>query len=88
VAAKPEAKPESAAGSVEKWTLQLVATAEKAEADRVAARAKAAGFPARVVKEGPTWKVRLAKSAPKEAADATAEKMKGAGFKPFAVRAD
>ncbi len=87
-AAKPEAPPEPASGSGEKWTLQLVATAEKAEADRVAARAKAAGFPARVVKEGQTWKVRLAKAAPKEAADATAARMKGAGFKPFAVRAE
>lgn len=98
--AKPEAKTEAKAGvkpeasaapkgeTGEKWTLQLVSTAEKAEADRVAAKAKAAGFPARVVKDGKTWKVRLVKAAPKEAADAAAEKMRGAGFKPFAVRAD
>ncbi len=87
-ASKPDAGPEPASGPAEKWTLQLVATPEKAEADRVAARARAAGFPARTVKDGKAWKVRLAKAAPKEAADATAERMRSAGFKPFAVRAD
>lgn len=87
-AAKAEAASAPKGGTGEQWTLQLVSTAEKAEADRVAAKAKAAGFPARLLKDGKTWKVRLVKAAPKEAADAAAEKMRGAGFKPFAVRAD
>jgi cell division protein FtsN len=88
VEAKPEPRVEPKAESTERWTLQLVATPDPAEATRVAAKAKAAGFPAKVVKDGKTWKVRLAKAAPKEAADATGEKLKAAGFKPFAVRAD
>ncbi|MFN8011465.1 MAG: SPOR domain-containing protein [Holophagaceae bacterium] len=85
---KPEAKPEPKAESAERWTLQLVATPDPAEATRVATKAKAAGFPAKVVKDGKAWKVRLAKAAPREAADATGEKLKAAGFKPFAVRAE
>jgi len=89
---KPEAKPESKAepkpDAGEKWTLQLVSTPQKAEAERVAARAKAAGFPARVVLEDKAWKVRLTRAAPKEAADAAAEKLRAAGFKPFAVKAE
>lgn len=86
--AKPDNKPEARAEAGERWTLQLVATPDPAEASRVAGKAKAAGFPAKVVKDGKTWKVRLAKAAPKEAADATGEKLKAAGFKPFAVRAE
>lgn len=101
---RPESKPDAKAGAKsdtksdnraeakaetgERWTLQLVATPDPAEASRVATKAKAAGFPAKVVKDGKTWKVRLAKAAPKEAADATGEKLKAAGFKPFAVRAE
>lgn len=85
---KPDNRAEAKAETVERWTLQLVATPDPAEASRVATKAKAAGFPAKVVKDGKTWKVRLAKAAPKEAADATGEKLKAAGFKPFAVRAE
>lgn len=81
-----KAEPKPDAGG--KWTLQLVATPQKAEAERVAARAKAAGFPARVVLEDKAWKVRLTRAAPKEAADAAAEKLRAAGFKPFAVKSE
>lgn len=92
IEAKPEpraeAKPDPKAAAAEQWTLQLVATPDPAEAARVAAKAKAGGFPAKVFKDGKTWKVRLAKAASKEAADATGEKLKAAGFKPFAVRAE
>lgn len=86
--AKVEPKADAKAEAGDRWTLQLVATPDHAEATKVAARAKAAGFPARVLKDGKAWKVRLAKSAPKESADATGEKLKAAGFKPFAVRAE
>jgi cell division protein FtsN len=86
--AKRETKAEPKADAGEKWTLQLVATPQKAEAETVAARAKAAGFPARVVLEDKAWKVRLTRAAPKEAADAAAEKLRAAGFKPFAVKAE
>jgi cell division protein FtsN len=83
------AEPKAGAGSgTERWTLQLVATEDRAEATRVAARVRAAGFPANVVRDGSAWKVRLARAAPKDAADAAAEKLRQAGFKPFAVRAD
>jgi cell division protein FtsN len=85
---KAAAKSEPAPEAGERWTLQLVATPQKAEAERVAARAKAAGFPARVVLEDKAWKVRLTRAAPKEAADAAAEKLRAAGFKPFAVKAE
>jgi cell division protein FtsN len=84
---RPEPKAAPATGT-ERWTLQLVATEDRTEATRVAARVRAAGFPANVVRDGATWKVRLARTAPRDAADATADKLRQAGFKPFAVRAD
>ncbi len=86
--AKTDTRTETKGAGGERWTLQLVATPDKAEATRIAAKAKEAGFPAKVLKDGKTWKVRLDRGAPKEAADATGEKLKAAGFKPFAVRVD
>lgn len=77
--------PAPAAG---RWTLQLVATPDAAEAKRVADRAKAAGFTTTTVKEKGQVKVRLAKAADRAAMDKTAEKLKKAGFKPFAVKAE
>ncbi len=97
---KPETKPESriepqaqpkpavtavAPGPIARWTLQLVSTPDKAEADRVAGKAKAAGYTAQVVKDGGTYKVRWHHSGAKPEVDAAAMKMKAAGFKPFAV---
>jgi len=90
--AKPDAK--SAAKVEEKpadggsWTLQLVATADAAEARRVADKAKAAGFATTTLKEKGQQKVRLAKAADRAAMDKTAEKLKKAGFKPFAVKVE
>ena len=84
---KPEAKaPEKTA--VEGWTLQLVATAEAAEAKRVTDKAKAAGFTTTTLKDKGQLKVRLAKPADRAAMDKTAEKLKKAGFKPFAVKVE
>jgi len=83
---KPETKPASTTAAPSgKWTLQLVSTPDKAEADRTAAKAKAAGYPAQVVKDQGTYKVRWNHAGAKPEADATAIKMKAAGFKPFAV---
>lgn len=71
-----------------RWTLQLVATPDAAEAKRVADRAKAAGFATTTVKEKGQVKVRLARAADRAAMDRTAEKLKKAGFRPFAVKAE
>ena len=92
-APKDESKPEPKAetrtaekpAEPEAWTLQLVATAEAAEAKRVADKAKAAGFATTTVKE---LKVRLTKTSDRATADRTAEKLKKAGFKPFAVKVE
>ena len=85
---KPEAKVVEKPFAPEAWTLQLVATAEVAEAKRAADKAKAAGFATTTVKENGQLKVRLAKTADRAAMDKTAEKLKKAGFKPFAVKVD
>jgi cell division septation protein DedD len=87
-AAKPEAKAPDKPAPAEVWTLQLLATAEAAEAKRAADKAKAAGFATTTVKEKGQLKVRLAKSADRAAMDKTAEKLKKAGFKPFAVKVE
>jgi hypothetical protein len=91
-APKPSAKPEAAApeklAKPEAWTLQLLATADAAEARRVADKAKAAGFATTTVKEKGQLKVRLAKATDRAAADKAAEKLKKAGFKTFAIKAE
>ena len=85
---RPEAKaPEKPAGP-EAWTLQLIATADAAEARRVADKAKAAGFATTTLKDKGQVKVRLAKAADRAAIDKAAEKLKTAGFRPFAVKLD
>ena len=80
--------PQPAEQSGEKWTLQLVATPDAAEAKKVAAQAKAAGFPASIQKEKGAYKVRLAKSGDRAAMDAAAARLKKAGLKSFAVKAE
>jgi cell division protein FtsN len=85
---KPEtAKPETAKSEESKWTLQLVSTSDATEAERVAAKAKAAGFATTTLKDKGTFKVRLAKPASKADIDAAEAKLKAKGFKPFAVKA-
>lgn len=86
--ARPEAKPEEKPAEAERWTLQLVATADAAEAKRVADKAKAAGFATSTLKEKGQLKVRLTKAADRATMDKTAEKLKKAGFKPFALKAE
>lgn len=87
--AKVEPKSEAPAEArPEKWTLQLVATKDAAEAKRVADKAKAAGFTTTTLKEGGQLKVRLAKPAERAAMDKAAEKLKKAGLNAFAVKAE
>lgn len=69
-----------------KWTLQLVSTSDAAEAQRIAAKAKAAGYPTTTVKDKGLFKVRLAKPASRPDIDATEGKLKAKGFKTFAVK--
>ena len=86
-APKEESKPVAPTES-ETWTLQLVATADAAEAKRVADKAKAAGVKTTTLRDKGQHKVRLAKGANRATIDKTAEKLKKAGFKPFAVMAE
>jgi len=83
-----EVKPTETPTEPEAWTLQLVATVDAAEAKRVAAKAKAAGFATSTLKENGQLKVRLTASSDRKAADRTTEKLKKAGFKPFAVKVE
>lgn len=83
---EPKAVEKPAEGGT--WTLQLLATADAAEAKRVAEKAKAAGFATTTLKDKGQVKVRLAKATDRPTLDKTAEKLKKAGFKPFAVKVD
>jgi hypothetical protein len=87
-APKVEPKVEAKAPEGGAWTLQLVATADAAEAKRAADKARAAGFATTTLKDQGQLKVRLAKPTDRAAMDKAAEKLKKAGFKPFAVKAD
>ena len=87
-APKPVTKAPEKAAEADAWTLQLVATADPAEAKRVAEKAKTAGFATATQKDKGQWKVRLAKPAPRAAIDKAAERLKKAGFKPFAIRVE
>ena len=86
--AAPEPKAAEKPAEAEAWTLQLVATADAAEARRVADKAKAAGFATTTTKDKGQQKVRLAKAADRASIDKTAETLKKAGFKPFAVKVE
>jgi len=86
--AQPEAKAPGKTAGPETWTLQLVATAEAAEAKRTADKAKAVGFATTTVKEKGQFKVRLKATADRAAMDKTADTLKKAGFKPFAVKVE
>lgn len=87
-APKVEPKVEAKAPEGGAWTLQLVATADAAEAKRAADKARAAGFATTTLKDKGQLKVRLAKPTDRTAMDKAAEKLKKAGFKPFAVKAE
>ena len=85
---KPEAKPAEKKPEPELWTLQLVATTDAGEAKRVAAKAKAAGFPTATLKEKGQWKVRLTTPAERAVMDKAAEKLKKAGLKSSPVKVE
>jgi len=87
--AKPaEPKPAEPKPAEAKWTLQLVSTSDPEEAQRIAAKAKAAGFPSTTVKDKNTYKVRLAKPASKADIDAAEAKLKAKGFKTYPVKVE
>jgi SPOR domain len=82
-------KPEAPKGDPTiRWTLQLISTPDAAEAQRMANKAKAAGFPTVTVLDNGLSKVRLAQPGSRESIDATALKLKNRGFKPFAIKSD
>lgn len=87
-AKKPEPKAEPKLAPGERWTQQLVTTPDAAEAKRIAARAKEAGFETVEVKAGNAVKVRLKGSMSRADANAAAEKLKEKGLKPFPVKVD
>lgn len=84
---KADAKAEPAAAA-DLWTLQLISTADAAEAKTVADKAKTTGFATTTLKDKGQLKVRLAKSNTRAAMDKVAERLKKAGFKPFAMRVE
>lgn len=87
-APKPGAAPLKQGDPALRWTLQLISTPDPQEAQRMAAKAKAAGFPTATVAEKGLYKVRLAVPGPREAMDSTAVKLKNRGFKPFAMKVE
>jgi cell division protein FtsN len=86
--AKDKKKEAARAPAEPRWTLQLVSTPDAAEAQRMAARAQAAGFKTTTVTDKGLLKVRLQQAGPRESVDATAHRLKNRGFKPFAVKVD
>jgi hypothetical protein len=84
----PAAPADQAGGAAARWTLQLISTPDPQEAQRMALRAKAAGFPTATMSEKGLYKVRLATPGPREAMDAISLKLKTRGFKPFAMKVE
>lgn len=86
--AKSEEPKKDASPASDHWTAQLVSTSDPAEANRVAAKAKAAGFAATTVHEKGNIKVRLTHGGKKADVDATVSKLKAKGLHAFAVKAE
>jgi cell division septation protein DedD len=82
---EPSAEKAEAPG---RWTLQLISTPDQAEAQRMMAKATAAGYPAAVVAEKGLYKVRLNHPGSRETMDAAATRLKNRGFKPFAIKVE
>jgi len=80
--------PEKKADAGVHWVLQVVSTPDQDEAQRVAVKVRAAGFPAAVVADKGLFKVRLISPGAREAVDAIALKLKVRGFKPFAIKVE
>jgi cell division septation protein DedD len=87
-AAQDKPAPAKPAADPGRWTLQLVSTPDSDEAQRMAVRAQAAGFPATVILDNGLFKVRLIKADTREATDATALRLKNRGFKPFPMKSN
>lgn len=90
---EPKAAPKPDAKAAPKddgtrWNLQLVATPDPKEAERVAARAKAAGLAVTTVKDKKFLKVRAVKPLNRSDAEAMAAKLKEKGLKPFLLKAE
>lgn len=86
---KEGAAPKPESGKVaDRWTLQIVATADEAEAKRVAAKIKGAGFKPNIVKVKNQFKVRLAISGARAEMDAASAKLKAKGMASFPVKAE
>jgi outer membrane biosynthesis protein TonB len=91
---EPPARPEKAEAPAEKaetpgrWTLQLISTPDQGEAQRMAAKANAAGYPAAVVTDKGLYKVRLSHPSGRSSMDTTATHLKSRGFKPFAIKVE
>jgi cell division septation protein DedD len=82
------AKADGAKAAAEtRWSLQLISTPDAAEAQRMAGKARDAGFPTVTVKDNGLIKVRLSQTGTRTAVDAVSVKLKNRGFKPFAIRA-
>jgi len=87
-AAKAEAPKAAEAPKGERWSAQIVSTSDSAEADRVAAKAKAAGFATTIRKDKGAYKVRLSKASSREDVDAAIAKLKGKGLSAFPVKVE
>ena len=87
-APEPKKEQPKTAEPGERWTQQLVTTTDAAEAKRIAARAKEAGFETVEVKAGDSIRVRIKGRMAKADADAVGAKLKEKGLKPFAVKVD
>lgn len=87
-AAQPPKTPATAGENGARYNLQLVATPDPKEADRVAAKAKAAGYATTTVKDGKLLKVRLSRPLPKADADTANAKLMEKGLKPFTTKAE
>jgi outer membrane biosynthesis protein TonB len=85
---KASRTPEQKVEPGERWTQQLVTTTDIAEAKRIAARAKEAGFDTVELKTGESIKVRIKGRMSKVDADTAGAKLKEKGLKPFAVKTE
>lgn len=87
---KPESKTEAkpAPKNDGKWTVQLISTTSEKEAKQLSEKARGAGFPTTVVKEGAKYKVRLAKTGPKPDMDIFMTKLKAKKMDAFPIKVE
>jgi cell division protein FtsN len=85
---KPETPKKGEPPKGDRWTVQLVSTSDSAEADRVAAKAKSAGFTTAIRNDKGAYKVRLTKVSTREDVDTAIAKLKSKGLNAFPVKLD